>query len=61
MASPVIRLSRSDLEARRAQLLRSTGLSEDDLEAGADAYTLTSEEWEIVEELREIAFLLDDR
>jgi hypothetical protein len=61
MDSTIIRLDRADLERRRAELLSRSGLSEGDLEAGAENYTLTSDEWDIIEELREIGFLLNDR
>jgi hypothetical protein len=58
--SPVVTVSRSELEARRAALLADLGLSLDEFERLAATRTLTGDEFEIKEELEEIAFLLGE-
>lgn len=58
--SPVVTETRSDLEERRRALLDELGLSLEDFEALAETRTLTGREFDVKEELDEIAFLLGE-
>jgi hypothetical protein len=58
--SPVVTVTRSELEDRRRALLDELGLSLDEFEALADTRTLTGHEFDVKEELDEIAFLLGE-
>jgi len=62
MAEPVRTVTRSELEHRRQQLLGQLGLTLAEFRELAETETrsLTSEEWDISEELDQIGFLLDD-
>ena len=56
----VEKLSRAELEARRAEILRKVGASLEELAARAEASSLVGAEWDAWEELEDIAFLLGD-
>lgn len=56
--APVIDVTREELLARRAEVLRRIELSEEEFEAVHATRSLSSEEWEAKEELEEISFLL---
>ena len=56
--APVIDVTREDLLARRAAILRRTELDERDFAEARATRSLSSEEWEAKEELEEIEFLL---
>ena len=58
--SPVVTVTRSELEDRRRALLDELGLSLGEFEALADTRTLTGHEFDVKEELDEIAFLLGE-
>ena len=58
--APVIDVTREELLARRAEILRRIELDEGEFELAAATRTLSSEEWEAKEELEEISFLLGD-
>jgi hypothetical protein len=58
--SPVVTVTRSELEDRRRALLDELGLSLEEFEALADTRTLTGHEFDVKEELDEIAFLLGE-
>lgn len=58
--SPVVTVTRSELEGRRRALLHELGLSLKDFEALAETRTLTGHEFDVKEELDEIAFLLGE-
>jgi hypothetical protein len=59
--STLIRVDRAKLERRRDELLDHARLSRDDLEDRAERYVLTPDEADVLEEVREIEFLLGDR
>ena len=56
----VIEVTEAGLRDRRAEIIRASGVSEEALWAGAEDYTLTTEQRKIVEELLNIDFLLGD-
>lgn len=56
----VVQADRQQLEARRAEILRRHGVTLEEFTARAAAYALVGDEWEAWDELRGIAFLLDD-
>jgi hypothetical protein len=58
--SPVVKVSRGDLEIRRRSLLDRLGVSFDSLEAKAKAYALTPDEELVWQELGDIGFLLGE-
>jgi hypothetical protein len=58
--SPVVTVTRTELEARREALLANLGLGLEEFEHLAATRTLTGDEFEIKEELEEIAFLLGE-
>lgn len=58
--SPVITVSRGELEARRRTLLVEVGVSLEEFEELAATRTLTGREFDVKEELDEIAFLLGE-
>ncbi|WP_147261938.1 hypothetical protein [Blastococcus sp. TF02A-26] len=58
--SPVVTVERSKLEERRRELLAALGLSLDEFRALAETRTLTGHEFDVKEELDEIAFLLGE-
>lgn len=58
--SPVVTVTRCELEDRRRALLEELGLSLEEFEALADTRTLTGHEFDVKEELDEIAFLLGE-
>lgn len=62
MSSPtVVHVSLTELEARRRLVLERLGMaSQDELERRSAHYTLTPDEWDARDELREIAFLLGE-
>lgn len=61
MSASVVKVTRSELEQRRAKLLGDLNLSLEELKARADTYSLTPEERAAWEKLQEIAFLLNER
>jgi hypothetical protein len=56
--APVIDVTREDLLARRAAILRRIELDERDFAEARATRSLSSEEWDAKEELEEIEFLL---
>ncbi|MEI4271879.1 hypothetical protein TEK04_09110 [Klenkia sp. LSe6-5] len=58
--SPVITVSRDELERRRRELLAGLGCTLDEFETLAATRTLTGHEFDVREELDEIAFLLGE-
>ena len=58
--SQVFEVSREELEDRRRAILARLGTSLDDLRARAESGALVGEEWDALQELRDIAFLLGD-
>ena len=58
--APVIDVSRDELIARRAAVMRRIELSASEFERARETRSLSSDEWEAKEELEEIAFLLGD-
>jgi hypothetical protein len=58
--APVVTVTREELEARRRTLLAELGISLDDFERLAATRTLTGREFDVQEELDEIAFLLGE-
>jgi hypothetical protein len=58
--SPVVTMTRQELEARRATLLEELGMGLEDFEQLAATRTLTGREYDVMEELDEIAFLLGE-
>jgi len=58
--SPVITVTPDELENRRRALLAELGVSLDEFERLAATRTLTGREFDIREELDEIAFLLGE-
>lgn len=61
MSVPIIHVTPHELLQRRAEILSRLGTSLEDIEERADWYALTPDEEVAWLELREIAFLLDDR
>jgi hypothetical protein len=60
MSPRVLEPSAEELRARRERLLARLGRSRESLEAAADAGQLTSEEFWLWEDLRDVEFLLGD-
>lgn len=60
MAPRTIEVSRTDLERRRSEILASLGTTLDDFRERVGRGSLAGFEWDAVEELEEIAFLLGD-
>ena len=58
MAPNVMTVTRDELVARRDALLARTGLTRQQLQERAEAYSLNAEEWDILTELEHIDFLL---
>jgi hypothetical protein len=58
--STVLETSRESLRERREQILRSLGVTNDELRERADSYRLVGEEWDAWEEITEINYLLND-
>ncbi len=58
--APVVTVTREELEERRRTLLAELGISLDDFELLAATRTLTGREFDVKEELDEIAFLLGE-
>ncbi len=58
--APVVTVTREELEERRRTLLAELGISLDDFERLAATRTLTGREFDVKEELDEIAFLLGE-
>jgi hypothetical protein len=58
--SRVTEVSRSELEARRAAILDTLGLTMSQLYERAEAGALVAEEWEAWQTLRDILYLLGD-
>jgi len=56
----VIDVEREQLERRSAEILASHGVTLDEFAERAARYALVGDEWDAWEELRGIAFLLDD-
>ncbi|MPZ67288.1 MAG: hypothetical protein GEU83_17885 [Pseudonocardiaceae bacterium] len=56
----VVQADRQQLEARRAEILARHGVTLDEFAERAAAYALVGDEWEAWDEIRGIAFLLDD-
>jgi hypothetical protein len=56
----VVDVERQQLERRRAEILASHGVTLDEFAERAARYALVADEWDAWEELRGIAFLLDD-
>ncbi|MBL0888146.1 hypothetical protein HGK34_17955 [Myceligenerans sp. I2] len=62
MAPPpvTIKVTREELEERRRVILERLGISIETLRHRASYESLSGDEWEAIDELREIGFLLDD-
>jgi hypothetical protein len=60
MSPNVVAVKREDLEDRRARLLAEVGLSMEELRARGASFSLAGSEWEVLTELEEIEFLLND-
>ncbi|MBX6372511.1 MAG: hypothetical protein IRZ02_09695 [Acidothermus sp.] len=60
MSARVVTETREKLEARRTEILASLGLTLEEFRSLVETRTLTGEEWEALEELDEIAFLLGE-
>jgi hypothetical protein len=58
--APVVTVTREELEERRRMLLAELGISLDDFKLLAATRTLTGREFDVKEELDEIAFLLGE-
>jgi hypothetical protein len=58
--SPVITVTREELEERRGALLAELGTSLEEFDRLAATRTLTGREFDVKEELDEIAFLLGE-
>lgn len=58
--STVLETSREALRARRDEILRTLGVTLQELRERADAYRLVGEEWDAWEEVTEIDYLLND-
>lgn len=58
--APVVVATRGDLESRRATLLAEVGMGLEEFNRLAATRTLTGHEFDIKEELDEIAFLLGE-
>ena len=58
--SPVVTMTGSELEERRRALLEDLGLSLAELKVLAETRTLTGHEFDVMEELDQIAFLLGE-
>ncbi len=56
----VVNVQRQQLERRRAEILARHGVTLDEFAERASRYALVGNEWDAWEELRGIAFLLDD-
>lgn len=60
MSPMVVSVSREQLTRRRANVLARVGLTEPELRAKAEIGALTSDEWDAVDILDRVAFLLAD-
>ncbi|WP_158373941.1 hypothetical protein [Cellulosimicrobium cellulans] len=60
MTPVTIEVTRDDLLARRAKILRRLGTTIEALRSRASSGTPSAEEWDAIAELEEISFLLDD-
>jgi hypothetical protein len=58
--SRVVAVTRAQLAKRRAEVLANLNLGVDELRRARDTRGLTSEEWDALEEIDEIDFLLGD-
>ncbi|MGH3767947.1 MAG: hypothetical protein ACRDS0_10110 [Pseudonocardiaceae bacterium] len=56
----VVNVQRQQLERRRAEILARHGVTLDEFAERAARYALVGNEWDAWEDLRGIAFLLDD-
>jgi hypothetical protein len=56
----VVQADRQQLEARRAEILARYDVTLDEFAERAAAYALVGDEWDAWDELRGIAFLLND-
>ena len=56
----VVEMTSETLEGRRQEVLSSIDVDEQELRRRAEAGTLSEQEWDAWEELRNIAFLLGD-
>lgn len=54
----VVHVNQARLEDREAELLQQLGMSRQEFDEYERTHTLTGEQWEILEELRGIWFLL---
>ncbi|MGH3545387.1 MAG: hypothetical protein ACRDPW_05630 [Mycobacteriales bacterium] len=61
MSVTVVKVSRSELAAERARILAGLGVTADEIAGRAQTYTLTTEQAEAWDRLRQIAFLLGDQ
>lgn len=59
--APTIMMTRGDLEDRRAELLARLHMSLAEFSDVVETSTLTGEEWEVRDELEDIAFLLGEK
>ncbi len=56
----VVQADRRQLQARRAEILARYDVTRAEFADRAEAYALVGDEWDAWDELRGIAFLLDD-
>lgn len=60
MTPQVTTVTRKALRTRRSELLRRAGVSREELQSRAERAALSGDEYEIVSELEDIEFLLDE-
>jgi len=61
MAPNVLQVTREELEERKGQLLRSVGMTQEELTERAATYSLTGSQYEVLSRLEDIDFLLAER
>jgi len=60
MGPKAVEVTRADLLARRAEIVRQLGMSLEEFEACVSRGKLLGEEWYLAREIEEIQFLLGD-
>lgn len=59
MTTTVVTVTAGELHSRKARLLASLGLTEEELRRRVDAGGLVGEEWSVLEAIQSIDYLLD--
>ncbi len=61
MTPNVLQVTREELLQRKERLLQSLGMTREQLAERAESYSLTGQEWDVLTQVEDVEFLLNER